>query len=555
GMMRRIGQGDFNPPLVSSRIDELAGMAEAVQHTGAQLQASELERLEAQRNLDLVLESTTESLWEVEAASRSMKISGRFVKRFGLSSEHLLFSEHNQHVHPDDLDRLRRLRQFFSVSGEDQFEAEYRFADAGGQYAWLLSRGKVLERDALGQVVRVAGTLVDITRLKQVQEDLRHASLEALAASQAKSRFLSSMSHELRTPLNAIHGFAQLIELEAQEKADAQQEADYAREIVNASRHLTALVDDILDLSSIESRRQQLQLKPVEIGELLAGCAELIQPEVQLRQQQLQVMAVAEGPLYVQADARRLRQVLLNLLSNAIKYNGPQGLISLGYEVRSDGVRLWVEDSGPGLSEEQQAQLFQPFQRLGRENSNIPGTGIGLVLSRELAELMDGEMGFRSAPGAGSRFWIDLPSAAAPEAQAAGEEAARPAESQALAEVLCVEDHPACLKVLQEGLREFAEVRGAGTVQRALLELEKSTPDLLLLDLDLPDGDGLEVLDATRRNPRLRGLPVLVISAAADETIFAEARRRGAAACLAKPVDLQQVRRLALSLLGQEVVP
>jgi PAS domain S-box-containing protein len=415
GMMRRIGQGDFHPSAPSSQIAELTSMALAVQHTGEQLQASETERREAQRILDLVLESTTESLWEVDSPHATIKLSGRFLKRFGLVQECMSLSEFNQRMHPNDLERIRHLREQFVTSGEDQFEAEYRYADARGEYAWLLSRGKVLERDAAGHVLRIAGTHVDITRLKQAQEELRRASLEAQAASQAKSRFLSSMSHELRTPLNAIYGFGQLIEMEAQEKPDAQQEADYAREIVNASRHLTSLVDDILDLSSIESRRQQLQLQPVAIGELLAGCAELVQPEVQQRHLQLEVQAEVEAPLYVQADLRRVRQVMLNLLSNAIKYNSPQGVIRMGYELRPGGVRLWVEDNGSGLTEEQQAQLFQPFQRLGRENSSTPGTGIGLVLCRELASLMGGEMGFESRAGHGSRFWIDLPSAAAPE--------------------------------------------------------------------------------------------------------------------------------------------
>lgn len=554
GMMRQLGRGDFQPSAPPSQIAELSSMAEAVQHTGEQLQLSETERLEAQRILQLVLESTTESLWEVDAPSMTIKLSPHFLKRFGLSQERMSFSEFNQRVHPNDLERVRHLRQLFAASGEDQFEAEYRYADAQGEYAWLLSRGKVLERDAEGHTLCIAGTHVDITRLKQVQEDLRRASLDAQAASQAKSRFLSSMSHELRTPLNAIYGFGQLIEMEVQDKPGAQQEADYAREIVNASRHLTSLVDDILDLSSIESRRQQLNLQPVEVCALLHGCAELVQPEVQQRQLQLQVSAETDAGLYVQADARRLRQVMLNLLSNAIKYNSPQGLISMGYEVRSDCVRLWVEDSGAGLSAEQQANLFQPFQRLGRENSSIPGTGIGLVLCRELASLMGGEIGFSSAAGSGSRFWIDLPGAAAPGLAAAPSRVQESPQPQALAQVLCVEDHPACLKVLQEALREFAEVRGVGSIQRAMAELEQHTPTLLLLDLDLPDGDGLLVLDSMRLNPRLQGVPVLVISAAADEAIFIEARRRGAQACLAKPIDLAQVRRLALSLLGQAVI-
>lgn len=549
GMMRSLGQGDYRPAAPETRIDELASMAEAVQQTGAQLEASEAERFLAQRNLELVLEGTTESIWEVDGQGESIKISGRFVERFGLRSSEMPLSEFNLRVHPDDLERLRHLRRSFAESGEDHFDAEYRYADAQGNYAWLLSRGKVLERDAGGRALRVAGTHVDITRLKQVQEDLRHASLEAQAASQAKSRFLSSMSHELRTPLNAIHGFGQLIELELQSKPDVEQETIYAREIVNASRHLSSLVDDILDLSSIESRRQQLQLKPVEVGSLLAGCVELVQPEAQLRKQQVQLMA-SDQPLYVQADARRLRQVMLNLLSNAIKYNAPQGLVSLGYEVRPDCVRLWVEDCGPGLSEEQQAQLFQPFQRLGRENSNIPGTGIGLVLCRELASLMEGEMGFSSSPGAGSRFWIDLPGAAAPSLVPEADGA--PAEPEPLPWVLCVEDHPASLKVLQEALRSLAELEGVGSVQRALAVLRERTPDMLLLDLDLPDGSGLEVLDAMAQQPRLVSVPVLVVSAVVDQELFAEARRRGAQACISKPVDLQQLRRIAVSLLQRE---
>ncbi|MDD0844629.1 hybrid sensor histidine kinase/response regulator [Pseudomonas sp. Gutcm_11s] len=552
GMMRSLGVGERKPVPPPTVIAEMAEMATEVQHAGQQLQASEESRQHVQRTLELVLESTTESLWEVDAHDLCIRISERFVRRFGLPGECMPFAEFNQRVHPDDLPRIRHLRlSMADDSVEDFFEAEYRYADAQGRYVWLLSRGKVIERDERGRAVRGAGTHVDITRLKQVQEELRRASLDAQAASQAKSRFLSSMSHELRTPLNAIHGFAQLIELETQERAERDQEAEYAREIVHASRHLTALVDDILDLSSIESRQQQLQLQPVDIGPLLRGCAELIQPEVQQRRLQLQLQAEAHPPLFVLADPRRLRQVVLNLLSNAVKYNSPQGMIRLGYEVRAGGVRLSVDDTGPGLSPEQQAQLFQPFQRLGRENSNIPGTGIGLVLCRELAELMGGEMGFSSDVGLGSRFWIELPSAAAPASAERTDAAGVIAVPEALAQVLCVEDHPACLRVLQEGLRGIAEVAGAGSVRRALLLLSEQVPALVLLDLDLPDGSGLEILDAMRADPRLAEVPVLVVSAASDEDVLDEARAKGAQACLLKPVDLQQLRQIAVSLLSE----
>lgn len=221
----------------------------------------------------------------------------------------------------------------------------------------------------------------------------------------------------------------------------------------------------------------------------------------------------------------------------------------MGYEVRADCVRLWVDDTGPGLSGEQQAQLFQPFQRLGRESSNIPGTGIGLVLCRDLASLMDGEIGLRSEPGVGSRFWLDIPSAASPEGLGSAIIDAPTEAAPSLVQVLCVEDHPACMKILQASLREFAEVRGVSSCQRALAELQNSEPALVLLDIDLPDGNGLEILDAMRAEPRLRDVPVMVISATVDSRLFEDANARGASACLSKPVDLQEVRQVALSLL------
>lgn len=411
-MLRQLGQGDFEPSAPAQRIIELDSMTKAIRQTGRQLQAKEQERSRAQKLLELVMESTTESLWEVDTRKRQIKLSYRFAKRFNLKANLMTFDELNQYVHPDDRERLAQLRRRFFSGVDNALDAEYRCIDREGRSFWLLARGQALERDGEGRVLRAAGTHVDISRLKQVQEDLRKATLEAQEASRAKSRFLSSMSHELRTPLNAIQGFAQLIELELEGKAGVSQESDYAREIINASRHLTALVDDILDLSSIESQRRQLQLGPVEVGALFDSCAEMIQPQIREQGLRFQVRSV-DPPLYVKADARRLRQILLNLLSNAIKYNRPQGSIVLGYEVRSDCVRLWVEDSGTGLDSEQQKRLFQPFQRLGREGSNIPGAGIGLVLCYELAALMDGSIGFESEPGRGSRFWVDLRSSAA----------------------------------------------------------------------------------------------------------------------------------------------
>ncbi|MFI8480864.1 ATP-binding protein [Pseudomonas sp. NPDC078700] len=545
GMLRQLGGGQYRLQAVRSEISELESISTAVLQTAEQLHASEVERHEAQGILQLVLDSTTEGFWEVDQDLLIINISERFRERFGLPECAVTLNDFNQRLHPNDLQRLRHLREQFSHSDQEHFEAEYRFADAQGNYVWLLSRGKVLERDEQGHPLRVAGTYVDVTRLKLAQEELRSATLEAQSASQAKSRFLSSMSHELRTPLNAIQGFAQLIELDSQDNPGRQQEADYAHEIVNASRHLTSLVDDILDLSSIESRTQQLQMEPVDVAGLLHGCAELVLPEARRRELDIHVEIDKDVSLFVYADARRVRQVILNFLSNAIKYNSPQGGIKLGYEVRSDSVRLWVCDTGDGLSEEQVRQLFEPFQRLGRESSNIPGTGIGLVLCRELAHLMRGEIGVQSEESKGSCFWIDLQSAGQPT---------EPHEEVSLAPkpplVVCIDNSLVAEQLANEVLHGLAHVRGVDNAQQVLAMLDQEVPVLLLLDLDLPTPtEGLEVLRALSGNLMLAGLPIIVMSGQADEQLFARARSLGASACLSKPIELKALRRVLLSSL------
>jgi len=244
-------------------------------------------------------------------------------------------------------------------------------------------------------------------QLEHSEADLRQAILDAQMASQAKSRFLSSVSHEFRTPLNAIHGFAQLMQMERPSEGQAEG-SDYLDEILTASEHLNELVGDILDWSSLQAEKPQLDLQAVEVGNLMNDCANLVR--LQAHTQGLQFRLELPAPaLLVWAEPRRLRQVLLNLLSNALKYNRPAGHIILGYQLVDGHIRLQVEDSGLGISDALQDQAFEPFQRLGQENTAIPGSGIGLSLCQEFAGLMHGKMGLQSTLGTGSCFWIELP--------------------------------------------------------------------------------------------------------------------------------------------------
>ncbi|WP_423835549.1 ATP-binding protein [Stutzerimonas stutzeri] len=407
-MMGQIGLGHWRPQPAASDIRELNDLARHTQAIGSQLEFSEAQRSQAQRHLELVLESATESLWESDLRSATLQFRGRLPARFGLPSSRLSEAQFLQRVHPADLPRMRAELERMHRGGALRYESEFRFADALGDYHWLLSRGRVLERDPqTGQAVLVAGTYVDIDALKRVEEDLRQATVQAQTANEAKTHLISGISHELRTPLNAILGFAQLMRMDCSEEADPEA-ADYLDEILLASRHLNQLLGDILDWSSLQAEPPRLQLERVEVIALVRECAELVALDVRRQGLHLEFDLPA-APVQVLAEPRRLRQVLLNLLSNAIKYNTPDGRVLLAVERQNDQVHLVVEDSGLGIDEAQQARMFEPFQRLGRENSSILGAGIGLSLCLEYARLMHGDIGVWSEPGVGSRFWIVLP--------------------------------------------------------------------------------------------------------------------------------------------------
>ncbi len=407
-MLGEIGVGRWRPEPTHAQILELDEMSRHTQEIGSRLAYSESERWEAQRRLELVLESATEGLWEYDMPNHMLRMRGSMVTRFGLPSGQLSDTEFRQRIHPDDLAPTLAQLERVSLGLQQRYEAKYRFADTQGHYHWLLSRGRVLEQDPDTGVARVlAGTHVDIDALMRVEEELRAATLQAQATSEAKGRLLSGISHELRTPLNAILGFAQLMRMDCDDESQSEA-AEYLDEILLASRHLNQLLGEILEWSSVQNEPAQLELQAVEVCSLMRECAELVALEVQQRGLQLDLLLPDER-LLVLAEPRRLRQVVLNLLSNAMKYNVPNGHISLRVETSPGHVRLLVEDTGLGIDPEQQAQVFEPFQRLGRENSMIQGTGIGLSLCLEFARLMNGHMGLHSEPGVGSRFWIELP--------------------------------------------------------------------------------------------------------------------------------------------------
>lgn len=397
-------------------------------------------------------------------------------------------------------------------------------------------------RDELGQV---GARLVEASRLlAQREAETRRAREDAEEANRAKTDFLSRSSHELRTPLNAILGYAQVLALET--PAPAQRA--HVERILSAGRHLLGLISELLDIARIEAGRLDLALEAVPVRRIVDEAAALVAPYAQTRGIRLDLPA--DDALAVVADVQRLRQVLVNLLSNAVKFNREGGAVRIGTRALDGRVRLAVHDEGPGVPEGLRDRLFVPFERLGAERSAVEGTGLGLALSRRLAEAMDGEIGFDSTPGHGACFWVELPGAQhADDTAAPRHPHSAPAPTRPRT-VLSVEDNAsnrALIDVLlarrpQWTLQHAEHLAGA----RAVLEAAAvgasgvALPDLILLDLHLPDGRGETWIAELRADPRFAGIAVVAVSADATERTVQAARAAGALDVLAKPLDVSR---------------
>jgi PAS domain S-box-containing protein len=386
--------------------------------------------------------------------------------------------------------------------------------------------------------------------------DLEEAKRAAESANRAKSEFLSRMSHELRTPLNAILGFGQLLEMGAPTPRQRQQ----VEQILKGGRHLLELINEVLDLARIEAGALHLSPEPVSVRQACAEVGDLVRPLAERHGVRVEAACATAPDLYVRADNQRLKQVLLNLLGNGVKYNRTHGgCVSLTWEELPGGrVRLAVRDTGPGIAPEMRQRLFNPFDRLGAEATAVEGTGLGLVLCKRLTEAMGGTLDLTSTVGQGTTVFVDLPRAA--PAQRAGPRppaALAPAAARGgRGTVLYVEDNRANLGLMEDVLASRPGVRLLSATQGgAGLELARQhRPDLILLDVHLPDVPGDEVLRQVRSDPHLRTTPVIVISADATPTQAQRLRAAGASEYLTKPLDVSRFLTLLDRLLPERQV-
>ncbi len=399
----------------------------------------------------------------------------------------------------------------------------------------------------------------DVTERKRIEQALQetNAALEsaksaAEKANLAKSDFLSSMSHELRTPLSAILGFAQLMESESPPATPSQKAS--IDQILRAGWYLLELINEILDLAQIESGKLSLSPEPVSLAEVMAECQDMIGPQAQKRRIQMTFPSF-DVPYSVGADRTRLKQVLINLLSNAIKYNQPGGTVVVECSKRTpERTRISVRDTGAGLPPEKLAQLFQPFNRLGQESSAEEGTGIGLVMSKRVVELMGGVIGVESTVGAGSVFWfelssVELSSAAAPQVanDIAESETTVAAQAQVrrgalVRTLLYVEDNPANLKLVEQLIARRSDMRLLNAVNGSLgIQLARENqPQVILMDINLPGISGIEALKILREDPATAHIPVIALSANAMPRDIEKGLQAGFFWYLTKPIKINE---------------
>lgn len=481
----------------------------------------------------------------LDASGRVLEISPRLCELLGRSAEHLRGLSLADLAHPEEVTDLQEERRRLLRGQAEVARRELRLLDGRGRWLPMKVSATAL-RTPEGRVQRLLAVVEDISDHLRLQAS-ELALQQAEAANRAKSEFVSRMSHELRTPLNAMIGFAQLLGLDRGPRLAPHQQ-EWTQQIQRAGWHLLEMINETLDLARIEAGAVQLVLQPVELAPLVSACRAMVGKAAQERQVQVHENLAADAPA-VLADATRLKQILTNLLSNAVKYNSEGGSVTISARRDVGGqVLVGVQDTGLGMSAEQLDSLFQPYNRLGREHSGVEGTGIGLVISRRLSELMDGTLEVHSAPGEGSTFWLRLPAASAPAAAAAaaGETVTDEPPPYRLRRVHYVEDNETNVEVMRGIMAQRPQVRLEVSTMGldGLSAIRAKRPDLILLDMQLPDISGLELLRHLKGDETLAEVPVIVVSADATASRMQEALTLGALHYVTKPVNVARFLHL-----------
>lgn len=358
------------------------------------------------RQLEEILNQVEIGTWEWDFRTNDVTWSENMSQFLGLSSASgklkITRNQCTAPIHKDDLDFVEKEIND-CIQENRRLKLEYRVVWPDNTIHWVQARGSLVYLDD-NVPSHMLGVMFDITKRKDIEQALHEAQKLASLQNKAKSDFLSSMSHELRNPLNAIIGFSQLI---SDDSNLTDEQKEFIGLIKSSGEHLTSLIDEILDLSKIEAGKIDIIMEDLSLKDLLSKCMEIIDVKENGKEKNLSMDLGECDNEYIKVDKKRFTQVMINLLSNAVKYNRRQGSVHVSCGKSEGKIRIFVKDNGFGLNEEQKNKLFEPFERLGAEKTNIEGTGIGLVITKQLIELMNGQIGVESEPGLGTVFWIE----------------------------------------------------------------------------------------------------------------------------------------------------
>ena len=491
-------------------------------------------------------------------------------------------------VHVDDRKAMRAKAEE-ALKTLERVEMEYRLVRPDGAVLQVAQVLEPIESAERPQDRRWFSTVQDVTEQRRAERvleervrertleletsnrELARATAQAEQASLAKSRFLSTVSHELRTPLNAILGFAQLLDMSG--SLEAERQSTFVEHISKAGNHLLALINELLDLASIEAGKTSMSIEPLKLSDVLADCESLIGPIA--AQRGIELHAAADVRTRVEGDRTRLRQVLINLVSNAVKYSPVGAQVDVRCDQIDGWVRISVIDRGAGMSPEQVASLYQPFNRLGREAGQTKGTGIGLVVSKSLIELMNGRIGVDSIVGSGSTFWIELPGTSRdeadpspfPRAAALSQSTARTngfsgaddtglgqAQSQSI--VLCVDDDLSSLRVIEQvlALRPAITILTASNGRMGVELARLHKPAVIIMDNKMPEMTGNEARAILRANPSTALTPIIALSGEVP-TMLTNSGEGDVFRVLSKPLEVQLILRAVDDALAAAARP
>lgn len=521
---------------IAERTQELKRKTEEQTATETALRKTET------RYQDLV-NSQVDTITQFTSDGRLTFVNDAYCRFVGKDRAALLGTSMFDAVPESEVETLKSYFASFTPDSSQKYNEGRAKHDSGEPYYYAWS--DTASFDADGNIYEIQSVGRDITERKRAEELLREAKETADGANRAKTEFLSSMSHELRTPMNSILGFGQLLGSNPKEELTAIQK-DCVDHILKGGNHLLELIDQVLDLAKIETGKLGLSLEVIALDDVCRECLEMIDKSATDRRLSLESNLGATRNIKV--DYTRFRQVLLNLLSNAVKYNREGGSVTLISENISDNrVRISVADTGTGIAEDKQAGLFEPFNRLGNEASEIEGTGVGLTITKQLVEAMGGGISFGSEIEAGSTFWVEFPAVEnvktkpeAPEVPAIDEPRRKPSTT---ATVLYIEDNPANLLLME---RIIARLDGLSLISAHTAELgmtmaEEHQPNLILMDINLPGMDGTEAMLTLSKNDSTRDIPVIATTAAAMKSDIKRGLDAGFKAYLTKPFNISQV--------------